>query len=141
MRYVKLNIRLVTFLAAVVVAVVAAGSLAPGARPAYAANIEDPTGVFCADISVTLPGPVIVEGIILARFDYVPGFDFDPEIAGIQDTAITAAAYAPEGTATCQTPQSELDAPFAAQSAARPSLAGEWDNVTDTVTGSTCAEV
>ena len=140
MRHITLNIRLAAFLAVVVVAVAAAASFAPGARQAYAVNIEDPTGVFCADISVTLPGPVIVEGIILARFDYVPAFDFDPDVDGIQDVAISAVAYAPESVATCQTLQSELgDAPFAAQTAARPSLAGAWDNGTDTVTGSTCS--
>ena len=140
MRHVTFYIRLVAFVAAVVVAVAAVGSFAPGARQAYADDIIDPTGVFCADISVTLPGPVVVAGIILARFDYVPGFDFDPDVPGIQDTAISATAYAPESSATCQVLQSELGAAFTAQSAARPSLAGAWDNVNDVVTGSTCAE-
>ena len=135
MRHVTFYIRLVAFVAAVVVAVAAVGSFAPGARQAYADDIVDPTGVFCADITV-----LGLDGIILARFDYVPGADFDPDVAGDQDTAITATAYVPESVATCQVLQSELgDAPFAAQSADRPSLAGEWDNVTDTVTGLTCA--
>ena len=151
MRNIKMNIRLVTFLAAAVVAVVAAGSLAPEARQAYAADITDPTGVFCADITVTL-GETEIDGIILARFEYVMGFDFDPDVDGDQDTAITAAAYAPEGKpadpgpadpgATCQEPQSELvNVTFAAQSAARPSLTGIWEETTaDTIEGSTCAE-
>ena len=138
MRYVRLNIRRVAFLAAVVVAVVVAGSLAPGPRQAYAADIVDPTGVFCADITVTLPGPIVVAGIILARFEY-PFPDLDPDQAGIQDTAITAVPYVPETTATCQTPQSALATPPANQTADRPSLTGMWDQANDKVTGSVCS--
>ena len=150
MRYAKLNIRLVAFLAVVVVAVVVVGSLLPRQTLAQTptptptptqtptgVTIDDPTGVYCADITV-----VGQSGIILARFDYRPGFDFDtsPENPGIQDTGISAAAYVPEASATCGTLQSALASAFTDQSAARPSLSGTWDDSTDTVTGFTCSE-
>ena len=80
-----------------------------------------------------------VGGIILARFDYVPGFDFDTDTIVVEDTAITAVPYVPEAVATCQTLQSIPDQELTPQTADRPSLTGIWDNGTDTITGSTCA--
>lgn len=130
MRHIKLNIRLVTFLAAVVVAVVAAGSLAPGPRQAYA-DYTDPTGIFCTDAT-----PFGVDGIILIRFD----LNFDPDDGNPNDVAMSTVAYVPELSATCQDPQSPITAELVPQTGNRPTFTADWNPVTHTITGESCAE-
>ena len=134
-----MNIRRLSLLAAVVVAVLAAGSLGPP-RQAQAASITDPTGVICGYLHDLVVGvnDLDFSGTVLTRID-------DDETPG--DFRITAVAYTVLSTAAmpdCKTPQ---DVAFPAGvdrgspvTDARPSVTDLTFSGGNKLSGSSCQE-
>lgn len=134
MHRLNLNAKLLSLLAAVVVAVVAAGSLGPQ-RQAEAQAATDPTGVICGYLH-NLSGAPNFSGTTLARIEPAGGGTFD----------LTAVAYThltDPNMPDCTTPQAEVaDFPGATAPTGgevRPSVTGLTFSA-PVLSGSSCQE-
>lgn len=121
-----IGIRALAVVALAVVVVVGLATFS-GPRDASAA-VPDPTGVFCARLTVG-------NGIVIVRIE----LDFEPK--GIpNDVAFTAVQYTPRGAADCQAPGGLPAADLIPQTAARPQIQGIYDAGTRTISATLCQE-
>ena len=125
----KIGIRIqLMALIAVAAAVLLAGSL--GVTRQAHANIDSPEGVLCFQLSG------LATGIGLVRIDHNTVTD---EITFSSQVYIKDPAG--EDVPTCQNPQDAVPSdagPFPEVTAARPSLAGDWVDASDTITAVVC---
>ena len=128
MHHLRLNVRLVTLLAAVAISVLAAGILAPAPRQAAAGGITSPEGILCFELTG------LATGIGLVRIDHDTATN---DVAFTSQVYIQTTGLVP----SCQSPQDPMpdDAvAFPALDSARTSLPGTWDDGTDTLLATLC---